>query len=99
MTPSTNTSSPIANTLVLNPRRGVVKKQVTIPLRDDCIVEMPTPFVLLTANIVFGLKVSPVGCSKILTLSIELDPISQRSIPSCSRPVTESTITKSGAIV
>ena len=46
-TPSTNTSSPGANSAVENPRNGVVRVQVAIPCTPLCIELIPTPFELL----------------------------------------------------
>ena len=73
---------------------------MTIPLVDDCIVDMPTPLLLLIANNVLLLKFNPVGCSKILTAETELDWTSVVNIPSLIlSPVIESTIAISGADV
>ena len=85
---------------MLNPNKGVVKKHVTIPLVEDCIVDIPTPLLLLTVNKFLLLKLSPVGCSKILTAETELDWTSVVNIPSLIlSPVTESTIATSGGVV
>ena len=73
MIPSTNICSPTVNGLVLNPSKGVVKKHVTTPLVEDCIVDIPTPLLLLTVNKFLLLKLSPDGCSNMLTDETELD--------------------------
>ena len=63
-------------------------------------MDIPTPLELLTVNKVLLLKLSPVGCSNMLTAETELDWTSVVNIPSSIfSPVIESTITTSGGVV
>ena len=100
--PSTYISSSTENGAVLNPKIGVVKVQVAIPVAWlYCKLLTVDPLVLLMANISCVIDFNPLGATIISTFANELPikstPINAPEVSSC--PVNGSTTTKSGIVV
>ena len=98
---STNICSPAVNCGVAKPLIGVLSVHVTIPVLLLWTSVTRYPFVLLIVLKIWGLDVSPLGDSKILTLPKELADNFNSITPwsAVKFPVSGSIITRLGASV
>ena len=99
--PSTKISSPTVNGEVLNPKIGVTKVQVTIPVAElNSTFLIVAPLLLLIAKIWWVTGSKPLEGTIIDALAIALPFICAWIDPvRSSYPVSGLTITKSGSVV